>query len=58
MRDLGRGPIALDTVVFISFIEEDPRYLPLVEPVFAAIDGGRWSAATSALTLPTVTKPC
>lgn len=51
MADLGRGPIALDTAIFIYFIEEHPRFLPLVEPIFAAIDGGRWEAVTSGLTL-------
>jgi predicted nucleic acid-binding protein len=30
---LGRGPVALDTVSCIYFIEEHPTYLPLVEPV-------------------------
>lgn len=48
---LGPGPVALDTAVFIYFVEEDPRYLPLVEPVFQAIDRGSLAAVTSALTL-------
>lgn len=51
MEDLGRGPIALDTVVFIYFIEEHPRFLPLVDPIFSAVDSGRWEAVTSGLTL-------
>lgn len=51
IRDLGPGPIALDTIVFIYFIEEDPRFLPVVEPIFSAVDQGRWEAVTSALTL-------
>jgi predicted nucleic acid-binding protein len=50
-EDLPRGPIGLDTAVFIYFIEEDPRFLPLVEPIFAEIDAGRRTAATSAVTL-------
>jgi predicted nucleic acid-binding protein len=49
--DLGRGPIALDTAIFIYYIEEDPRFLPVVEPVFAGIDAGRWDAVTSGLSL-------
>ena len=49
MTDLGRGPVALDTGVFIYFIEEHPRFLPLVEVVFAAVDNGHWEAVTSAL---------
>ncbi|MGH7322467.1 MAG: type II toxin-antitoxin system VapC family toxin [Candidatus Rokuibacteriota bacterium] len=51
IADLGRGPVALDTVVFIYFIEEDARFLPAVEPIFSGVDGGRWEAVTSALTL-------
>ena len=51
MKDLGAGPIALDTVVFIYFIEEHPSFLPLVEPIFSAVDSGRWEAVTSGLTL-------
>jgi predicted nucleic acid-binding protein len=45
------GPIAIDTALFIYLIEEHPRYLPLVEPLFDAIDSGRVSAVTSAVTL-------
>ena len=51
IHDIGLGPVALDSVAFIYFIEEHPRYLPLLEPVFAAIDGGRLRAVTSSLTL-------
>lgn len=49
--DLGGGPIGLDSAVFIYFIEEHALYLPLVEPVFEAIDAGRLTAVTSAVTL-------
>lgn len=49
--DLGPGPVALDTAVFIYFIEEDRTFLPLVEPIFLAIDGGSLLAVTSTLTL-------
>ncbi len=48
---LADGPVALDTAVFIYYIEEHPDYLPLVEPLFAEIDGGGREAVTSALTL-------
>ena len=48
--DLDPGPVALDTHVFIYFIEEDARFLPLVKPVFEAIDYGTLPAVTSALT--------
>ena len=48
---IGAGPVALDTVVFIYFIEENPRYLPILLPVFEAIDSQRLAAVTSSLTL-------
>ncbi len=51
IEDLGPGPIALDTAVFIYFIEEDSRYLPLVEEVFERVDFGLLPAVTSTLTL-------
>ena len=50
-EDLGPGPVALDTAVFIYFIEEDPTFLPLVEGIFLAIDAGSLLAVTSTLTL-------
>lgn len=51
IQDAGRGPVALDTVVFIYFIEEHRQYLPLVEPIFEAVQNGRAAAVTSSLTL-------
>lgn len=51
MADLGAGPIALDTPIFIYFIEEHERFLPLVEPLFEAIEQGKLAAVTSGLTL-------
>jgi len=51
IEDLKPGPVALDTPVFIYFIEEDKRLLSLVKPVFEAIDHGALRAATSGLTL-------
>ncbi len=45
------GPVGLDTVTFIYLIEEHPRFLPVVEPVFAATDAGRIEAVSSSLTL-------
>lgn len=50
LEALRSGPVALDTVIFIYFIEEHPGYLPLVEPVFHAIDAGQIPATTSTLT--------
>ena len=51
IREIGNGPLALDTVVFIYFIEEHPRFLPVLNPVFAAIDKERLPAVASSLTL-------
>jgi predicted nucleic acid-binding protein len=51
IREIDKGPVALDTVIFIYFIEEHPRYLPVLDPVFAAIDKGRLPAVSSSLTL-------
>ena len=51
IEDASPGPVALDTAIFIYFIEEDKRFLSLVKPVFDAIDRGDLRAATSGLTL-------
>ncbi len=51
ITDLGRGPVGLDTAVFIYFIEEHPRYLPVVAPVFSAVASARLPAITSGVTL-------
>jgi hypothetical protein len=50
IEDLRPGPVALDTQVFI-FIEEDKQFLPLVKPLFEAIDQNKLLGATSGLTL-------
>ncbi|MCI0410923.1 MAG: PIN domain-containing protein, partial [Acidobacteria bacterium] len=49
--DLQPGPVALDTAVFIYFIEEDGRFLDVVKPVFSAMDRGVLECVTSGLTL-------
>jgi predicted nucleic acid-binding protein len=51
MADLGRGPVGVDTAIFIYFIEEHPQFLPLLEPLFREVDNGRKELVTSALTL-------
>ena len=51
MADLGRGPVAIDTAIFIYFIEEHPMFLPLIEPLFREVDRGHMELVTSALTL-------
>lgn len=43
--------VCIDTAPFIYFIEEHPKYLSIVRPVFAEIDTGRIEAITSTLTL-------
>jgi len=51
MADLEPGPVAVDTATFVYFIEEDPRYLPQVLPLFTAANEGEVALVTSALTL-------
>ncbi len=48
---VGPGPIALDSVAFIYFIEEHPTFAPLIAPVFEEADRGERELVTSALTL-------
>jgi predicted nucleic acid-binding protein len=51
IQDIRGGPVGLDTAAFIYLIEEHPRFLPVVEPLFAAIDSGKLEAVSSSLTL-------
>jgi len=51
VTDLNGQTVGVDTSPFIYFIEEHPRYLPIVGPVFEAIGDGRLEAVTSAVTL-------
>jgi hypothetical protein len=51
MADLGGGPVGVDTAIFIYFIEERARFLPLVEPLSREVSEGRKELVTSALTL-------
>lgn len=46
--------LAIDTAPIIYFIEENPKYLPLVDLVFEKIDIGSLTAITSAITLTEV----
>lgn len=43
--------VALDTAPLIYYVEEHPKYLPLVEPLIEAIDEGKIAAYTSMITL-------
>lgn len=45
------GRVAVDTAIFIYWIEEDPRFMPLVEPFFEEVAAGTREIVTSALTL-------
>jgi predicted nucleic acid-binding protein len=51
MADVGPGAIAIDTAVFIYFIEEEPRFLPQILPLFIEADQGDRVLVTSSLTL-------
>lgn len=51
IEDVGAGPVGLDTAIFIYFIEEHERFLPVIAPLFAAADAGKFELVASALTL-------
>jgi predicted nucleic acid-binding protein len=51
MEDVGRGPVGIDTAIFVYYVEEHPTYVGLVSPLFEALDESRCQAVTSALTL-------
>ena len=51
INELGVGSVAIDTAIFIYFIEENPRFLPEILPLFKEADQGRRELITSALTL-------
>jgi predicted nucleic acid-binding protein len=50
-EDLGPGPTALDTALFIYYIEENEAFLPLVAPIFEDVAAGRREVVSSSLTL-------
>jgi predicted nucleic acid-binding protein len=50
-EDVGAGPTALDTALFIYYIEENEVFLPLVAPIFEEVAAGRREVVTSSLTL-------
>ena len=51
LSDLGQGPVALDSSIFIYFIEEHPLFLPVVEPLFSSVAACDVAVVTSSLTL-------
>ncbi len=52
IQALGPGAVAVDTALFIYFIEEDPRYLSVIRPLFVQADRREREIVTSAITLP------
>lgn len=51
IAEIGVGSVAVDTAIFIYFIEENPRFLPEIAPLFKEADQGRRELIASALTL-------
>jgi predicted nucleic acid-binding protein len=51
IAELGVGSVAVDTAIFIYFIEENPRFLSEIVPLFKEADQGKRELITSALTL-------
>ncbi|MDO8677351.1 MAG: PIN domain-containing protein [Acidobacteriota bacterium] len=49
--DVGPGDVGIDTALFIYLIEEDPRFLATIDPLFADAERGKRDLVTSALTL-------
>jgi predicted nucleic acid-binding protein len=49
--DVGRGPVGIDTAIFIYYIEEHPRFFRAVSDLFEALDQNRCQGITSTLTL-------
>jgi predicted nucleic acid-binding protein len=48
---LPAGPVAVDTVVFVHFVEQHTELLPVIRPLFVAADSGSLRLVTSAITL-------
>jgi hypothetical protein len=44
--------VAVDTALFIYFIEEDPRFLAAIRPLFVQADRREREIVTSAITPP------
>ena len=50
-EDLSVGPTALDTSAVIYFIEQEPRFVGLLRPLFIEADRGARTLVTSTMTL-------
>ena len=51
MEDVGSGPVAVDTAVFIYLIERHPRFHPVVRGLFERADRGELLLVSSEITL-------
>jgi len=51
IAELAVSGVAVDTAIFIYFIEENPQFLPAILPLFQEADQGKRELVTSALTL-------
>lgn len=51
IQELASGPVALDTSIFIYYLEQNPTFIDEVRPVFAAVSRGELEIVTSAVTL-------
>jgi len=51
IAELGVGSVAVDTAIFIYFIEANPQFLPAIVPLFKEANQGKRELITSALTL-------
>jgi predicted nucleic acid-binding protein len=51
MASLGGAAVAIDAAIVIYLIEEHPKFLPIILPLFRAADEGKRQLITSAVTL-------
>ena len=51
MSSLGSGAVGIDTAIVIYFIEEHPRFLPMILPLFREADQGKRDLVSSVITL-------
>ena len=51
IASLGSGAVGIDTAIVIYFIEEHPKFLPLILPLFREADQGKRDVVSSAITL-------
>ena len=51
MPSLGGGAVGIDTAIVIDFIEEHPKFLPMILPLFREADQGKRDLVSSAITL-------